>query len=131
MEMTSTSSKNDHDIPMTKTQYEILKESFKDVLLRYDFTIDYDEDFQQAHICCISGALLEETANEYIFREEIWSGLIIDKRTGEIFELEPDVREFWHLASGIKRVYGNYDRDFISDELKDYLRCLDEFAHEI
>ena len=125
MEMTNTTLKTDFDIPMTKTQYEILKESFEDDLLRFDFTIDYDEDFQQAHIHCISGALLEERPNEYIFIGRLYWRNRIDKRTGIVYEVSPNIRDSQQLASGIKRVYGNYDRDFIDDELKDYLRWLD------
>ena len=125
MEMTNTTFKTDFDIPMTKTQYEILKESFEDVLLR-GVTIDYDEDFQQAHIHCINGALLEERPDVYIFIGGIYWRIIIAKRTGILYEMEPNIRDSQNLASGIKRVYGNYDRDFIDDELKDYLRWLDD-----
>ena len=128
MEMTNTTLKTAFDIPMTKTQYEILKESFEDVILRDDFTIDYDEDFQQAHICC-NDAWLEQTHDEYIFTERGFTvkfvmRYIINKRTGEVSEqcIKTINSRDWHdieaLAKGLKRVYGTYNKDFISDKLK-------------
>ena len=127
----NTTFKTTYDIPMTETQYKLLKESFKDISPSFEYTIDYDEDFQQAHICCDDGAWLEQTHEEYIFTERrgCWRN-IINKRTGEVsvvFIYTFDkARAKDSFAEGLNRVYGTYDRDFISDELKSYLKWYDE-----
>ena len=121
--------KTTYDIPMDEMRYKILEESFKD--LGRSYQIDYDEDFQQAHICCVDGDWLEQTPDCYIFTERrgLWR-YIINKRTGEINESSiyriTDTSAKDTFADALNRVYGTYDRDFIDDELKGYLRWFDD-----
>ena len=142
MKMTNTTFKTTYDIPMTETQYELLKESFKDFSYLRDYTIDYDEDFQQAHICCNDDAWLEQTNDEYIFTRRGSNMLyvkrcIINKRTGEARELPIRTinSSYWNdiqaLAKGLKRVYGTYNKDFISDELKHTMKEEDDYVDHI
>ena len=139
MEMTNTSLNTHYDIPMTETQYELLKESFKDFSFIDRYTIDYDEDFQQAHICCNDGAWLEQTHDEYIFTSgfsmKFVIRYIINKRTGKVDELlirkinSSDWSDMETLANGLKRVYGTYNKDFISDKLKHRMNGDDYLDH--
>ena len=126
MMTTNTTFKTTYDIPMDEMRYKTLEESFKD--LGSSYQIDYDEDFQQAHICCVDGDWLEQTPDWYIFTERrgLWR-YIINKRTGAINELsDHGLGDKTDLAPGIKRVYGNYDRDFIDDNLKEWIRWEDD-----
>ena len=126
MMTTNTTFKTTYDIPMDEMRYQILEKSFKD--LGSSYQIDYDEDFQQAHICCVDGDWLEQTPDCYIFTERrgLWR-YIINKRTGEINELfDHGLGDKTDLTPGIKRVYGNYDRDFIDDNLKEWIRWEDD-----
>ena len=126
MMTTNTTFKTTYDIPMDEMRYQILEKSFKD--LGGIYQIDYDEDFQQAHICCVDGDWLEQTPDWYIFTERrgLWR-YIINKRTGAINELsDHGINDKTDLTLGIKRVYGNYDRDFIDDNLKAWIRWEDD-----
>ena len=135
MMTTNITFKTTYDIPMDEMRYQILEKSFKD--LGSSYQIDYDEDFQQAHICCVDGDWLEQTPDCYIFTERrgLWR-YIINKSTGEISDSSPyrindDIAKDT-FADALNRVYGTYDRDFIDDELKGYLRWFDnELADEL
>ena len=129
MMTTNITFKTTYDIPMDEMRYKTLEESFKD--LGSSYQIDYDEDFQQAHICCVDGDWLEQTPDCYIFTERrgLWR-YIINKRTGEInesniYRIDEDTAKDT-FADALNRVYGTYDRDFIDDNLKEWIRWEDD-----
>ena len=111
-----------YNIPMDKDSYELFKEA---LMKRTGYRIDYDEDFQQAQICSRYGDWIEQTQKEYIITNRYGSKIyFINKQTGKLTKQKCGrfVALFMDLDDGIKRVYGDYEKDFIYDDLKEYLR---------
>ena len=116
-----------YNIPMDKESYEILKEGLMHMLAaRFRYKIDYDEDFQQAHIWCRDGEWIEQTQNEYIITDRRGTDIyFINKQNGKLDEIYCHrLSKCSGLVDGITRVYGDYNKDFIYDQLKVYIRAL-------
>ena len=118
-----------YDIPMQRVTYDILREALTDSIFfsEHKYRLDYDEDFQQAHIRCRDNDLIEQTNDSYIITGIEWDHLclhFIDKKTGEIRKLFPHthIPYCYHLVEGIVRVYGDDEKDFLYDETKRHIR---------
>ena len=118
-----------YDIPMQRVTYDILREALTDSIFfsEHKYRLDYDEDFQQAHIRCRDNDLIEQTNDSFIISGIEWGHPclhFIDKKTGEIRKVYPHthIPYCYHLVEGIVRVYGDDEKDFLYDETKRHIR---------
>ena len=121
-----------YDIPMDKESYDVLRKALTNNIFfsEYKYRLDYDDDFQQAHIRCRDNDLIEQTNDSYIISGKdavFWMHPclhFIDKKTGEIRKEYPHthIHYCYHLVERIMRVYGDDEKDFLYDETKRHIR---------
>ena len=89
-----------YDIPMDKISYEIFKKGMMYIIgATHRYHINYNEDYQQATICCKYGGDIQQTQNEYIItpKDDEYSIYFINMHSGELIVKD--------IITGIKHLF--------------------------